>query len=453
MNVVRVGVQTNNDFVAAPDGFAPSISRNEIHATRTGIFHNLFYESASTYAITDNQFVAAADANQAGEWSGLWIESMQSAQTVVVSGNSIDGSALANSGRPRVGYLLNNVTSSAAGSTALDGGTVSHVDAGVQASDASNYTGPVDDILATNIAFDDVAIGAFYVEDTNEQDGSAKLTIGDGNTYTASVAHQLALAGAAPAVGFAGAQAGAANVLVRAAGNYFNGLPSAGGPACTGAPCTVANASINAGIADAAVGGTVDVEAGTFAENVIVSKSVMLQGPQAGIAGSDPSRDGSNEAAIDPANGIALLVIANNVTFDGFTIQDVTDTAIASGGQLRRPFGRGFNHQQPRAGRNHRFRPVHQRSAQHAGDQLDGIEQPVQRYSPIGQSASGRSGINLWAVTGGHDQQHVVTESAFGGIQINGGTNVMITRNTIGDTAHTASTSPNPPACRSAATP
>ena len=281
MDEVRVGVQVDSENRAAPGGFMPSISGNVIHAARTGVFYNQLENVAPAFTISDNQFFAVNNSAQAGQWQGIWVETLDNAQTVVISGNTIDASALASSSRMSVGYLLNNIKSSAASTTSINGGSVSHADVGVLSTDATFYTGLVNDYLVTNVAFADIRIAAFYVEDTAEKAGTAKLTIGDGNTFT-DVAHTLALAGTDPQVGFAGSQTGVADVLVRAAGVFFNTNPATGN-----VTYHTANASINYGIALANAGGTVDVEAGTFDENVVVNKSVTLKGPFAGIAGDD----------------------------------------------------------------------------------------------------------------------------------------------------------------------
>ncbi len=423
---VRVGIQfAENDHLANTGAQPPQVQGNEIHATRIGLFFNLFYQSASTWTVANNHIFASANAGQTGEWRGIQVESMQSAQTATITGNIIDGSALLGQ-RNTVGYALNNWASSNSATTAIDGGSVSNADVGVLATDAMNYTGPVDGALIQNIAFSNIALGAIYVEDTNEQIGSAAVTIGSGNTYT-SVAHQLVLAGAAPSVSYANGGS-VDEVFVRAAGTFLYGTPSTG--PCTSAACTTANASINAGIADVASGGTVDVEAGTFDENVVANKNVILHGPFNGVPGTDGSR-GTNEAIISPSTGIALKVNANNVTFDGFTIQNVTDTAIASGGN----YG-GISDSVSII--NNRVLHVSSGSGLYTNGPRN---TPVTNWTVSNnlfddiQSAVG-SGINLWAVTGGTIAGNTVTNSAFGGIQVNGGNTVTISGNTITGTAH-----------------
>jgi len=325
MDGVRTGIQLDFNHRAAPSaGYEPVLAGNRIEARRTGIWANLFYGAAATYRVENNIVVAAPGGS--GPWTGIWVESMLDAQTIVLQSNTLDGSAAA-PGRTRVGYLLNNITSSAAAATAIDGGGVGHVDIGVLATDATRYTGPVADFLVQGVTFLDVATGAFYVEDTTQTPGSARLTIGAGNLYD-DVAHELVLSGATPTAG------GTVNeVFVRSARDFVLGAPvsSLGSPACAvnaAAPyCPVANASVNAGIAAVAGGGTVVVESGTFDENVVAAKAVALHGPHAGTPGDDGAR-GSGEAVIAPASGIALKIGASNVAVRGLQFGPATGTRV-----------------------------------------------------------------------------------------------------------------------------
>ncbi len=334
MDAVRTGIQLDNNNLAAPSpGYMPEIAGNQIQAKRIGIWANLFYQDASTYHVVGNTITAASGGT--GQWNGVWVESMQSAQTIVIQTNTIEGSAAA--GRTRVGYLLNNIVSSEAANTAIDGGGVSNVEIGVLATDATRYTGPVNDFIVRNVDFLNLSQGALYVEDTVQTPGSARLTIGSGNTYT-NVAHKLVLSGTAPT-----AAGSADEVFVRSARDFVFGgtVSSAGNPACAAnaaAPyCAVANASINAGIAAVSTGGTVNVEDGTFGENVIANKQVALKGAKAAIAGYDASRSGSGETVINPAAGKPLYVTAANASVDGFTFDGavraqtvVTNTSAGS---------------------------------------------------------------------------------------------------------------------------
>ncbi|WP_278469021.1 choice-of-anchor D domain-containing protein [Gimesia maris] len=67
----------------------------------------------------------------------------------------------------------------------------------------------------------------------------------------------------------------------------------------------------------AASGATINVAAGTYAEDVIVDKSVILQGANAGIAGNGVR---GAESLIDPSSTFGIEVRADNVTIDGFEI-------------------------------------------------------------------------------------------------------------------------------------
>jgi uncharacterized repeat protein (TIGR01451 family) len=307
MDQVRVGIETENNSNANPGTQTPTVLRNEIHATRTGLFHNLFYANGSTYTLADNHIIATPNAMQIGQWNGVQIESMQSDQTVIVTGNVIDAGLLVGSGRPRAGYTLNNWDSTLSSSTAIDGGSVSNVDAGVLVTDASNYTGPVNGALVKNVTFTNVSLGAIYVEDTNELAGSPSVTIGSGNVYS-SVQYQLALAGASPHVSFSGIT-GVDSVLVRVAGSYFFGRLNAG--PCNVTQCTTTNASLTAGIAAVQTGGTVFIEHGTFDEM--------------GVVGT--GKDGVRITAADPANPPTLTRLSGVPNQPVFVVRETTGAA------------------------------------------------------------------------------------------------------------------------------
>lgn len=359
MDQVRVGIQTGNNYAADPGLQMPAVLRNEIHATRTAIFHNLFYASASTYSFSGNTLIAAANDAQTGQWNGMQIESMQDAQTVVINGNNIDASALPNT-RIRVGYVLNNWTSSLSATTAINGGTVSNVDAGVLATDASNYTGPLNGALVQNIAFSNIALGAIYVEDTNEVAGSPVISIGSGNTYS-GVAHQLALSGAAATASFSGI-GGVDSVLVRAAANYLFGKLGTG--ACSAAQCTVSNSLINAGIAAVNAGGTVYIEQGTFDQAPLIAVGKTGLRLTAADASNPPTltrlTGGPNQPVL-VVNGVKNVTIDHlhftvdkkhaaegilaNGAIDGLNIHDnqIVQTASATSGTASYKYTNGIS--------------------------------------------------------------------------------------------------------------
>lgn len=79
---------------------------------------------------------------------------------------------------------------------------------------------------------------------------------------------------------------------------------------------TEAFASINEAIDAVDAGGTVEVLAGTYVEDVIIDKPVTIEGANAGVSVGVDAEDRSDESVID---GV-VTVSADDVTIDGFTI-------------------------------------------------------------------------------------------------------------------------------------
>ncbi|MEQ8855829.1 LamG-like jellyroll fold domain-containing protein, partial [Gimesia sp.] len=77
--------------------------------------------------------------------------------------------------------------------------------------------------------------------------------------------------------------------------------------------------------AAAASGDIINVAAGTYAEDVIVDKSVILQGANAGIAGHGVR---GAESLIDPSSPFGIEVRADDVTIDGFEITGLNRDGI-----------------------------------------------------------------------------------------------------------------------------
>ena len=215
-------------------------------------------------------------------------------------------------------------------------------------------------------------------------------------------------------------------MLVRAAGNgHRDTLPDSSGNVRTVSPGTIDDA-----IADAAIGGTVTLEAGEFPQNVVVNKSVTVQGPFAGTPGHDAGRDGTGESVLNPATGRALRVLADGVTVDGIAIDDVNDTAISSGQNFGGPSANVLIV-------NNRVTNVHSGSGLYTNGPAPAVSNWTVQDNlfsniedPIG------SGVNLWKVNGGLLSGNVVEQAAWGGIQTNTGNDVEISGNTIADTGH-----------------
>jgi len=432
---VRIGIQTNYFFKEAPFPTEARIADNSIEATRLGIYHNFHTASggsqSSPFTLSGNSITANANPAGTGPWGGVFIQSLYQASTVVTIGNTVDGSALAGSGRLRVGYFAGLIRSSEASNTAIDGGSVSGVDFGVLATDGAYYAGAVDDMLVRNVAFSDVAIAAIGVEDTDlagveTVDNSVQLTVGTGNSFAGDVVQHGSLSGPNGHIEYAPGAPLLQRMLVRAAGNgHRDTLPDSSGNVRTVSPGTIDDA-----IADAAIGGTVTLEAGEFPQNVVVNKSVTVQGPFAGTPGHDAGRDGTGESVLNPATGRALRVLADGVTVDGIAIDDVNDTAISSGQNFGGPSANVLIV-------NNRVTNVHSGSGLYTNGPAPAVSNWTVQDNlfsniedPIG------SGVNLWKVNGGLISGNVVEQAAWGGIQTNTGNDVEISGNTIADTGH-----------------
>lgn len=86
--------------------------------------------------------------------------------------------------------------------------------------------------------------------------------------------------------------------------------------------------SINAAISAANSGDTIDVAPGTYSEQVNINKSITLLGGQHGVD-AQGGRASASESILDATNNAGktqLVVGADDVTVDGFTIQNETNT-------------------------------------------------------------------------------------------------------------------------------
>src|SRR5205814_6051339 len=85
-------------------------------------------------------------------------------------------------------------------------------------------------------------------------------------------------------------------------------------------------ATIQAAVDAAAPGAIITVDAGVYAEKVVISKPMSLRGAQAGVDARSSAR-GGNESIVrgtDTSDGrsTSFYIAANDVTLDGFTVQD-----------------------------------------------------------------------------------------------------------------------------------
>jgi len=129
---VRVGVQTGNFYTANPGAASYQvIANNTMSVRRRGIFHNLFYGTASPYTVSNNTITGVANSNETASWDGILIASMAVGSTT--SGNIINGSAI--TAIPTTGIVgWNNQTA-----TLISGGNITGVGLGININNFEGY--------------------------------------------------------------------------------------------------------------------------------------------------------------------------------------------------------------------------------------------------------------------------------------------------------------------------
>ncbi len=297
-----VGIGMENFGRANPEGRAAMVSGNTVSASRIGIRSNLSYGTATGFEVSGNT-ITAENTAETRRWTGIDVISMADGVNTLFKNNTIDGAAV-NATRDTYGYELTNLTGD---DVVIDGGTVRNTDVGVWATDGSAYNGPVNGLLVKNVAFRNMTDAAIYVEDVEGNAGvnatGTTITLGSGNTFN-NVPYHVILSGDSATVNLEGGATGVNKTLVKAAGTgRFAGY-------------TTNNASITKGINATATGGTVTVEAGTFAESVLMGKALTLKGAGAGLTIIDPVAAGQDGLRIDGnmAGGTATI---NGFTFKG----------------------------------------------------------------------------------------------------------------------------------------
>ncbi|TCS98193.1 MBG domain-containing protein [Pseudofulvimonas gallinarii] len=324
---VRTGIQAQSLTAMPPTaGFEAQAEGNLIKATGVGIWANVLngVGSPPTFHVRSNTIHAygqGAEPTLTAQWNGIWVHSLTRGGTVSISGNSIDGSDV-DAGRTSIGYLLGNVVNDGSAANVISGGSVSHVDIGVLATDSTRYDGPVDNFEVTDVDFSSIALAAFYVEDTQKglAASSAHLSIGSDNSYDlASSAHTLVLSG--PGASVEGVAVDDVFVRSGQTANIYGSTDAA-----------VSAGTINNGIAAAAVDGVVQVEAGSFAQAVTVNKRVRLLGAQAGVdASSAVAERSGGETIIAPDAPVRVRIppAGSGSVLDGFTITGTSSTTSA----------------------------------------------------------------------------------------------------------------------------
>jgi hypothetical protein len=345
---VRTGIQTNNFFLADP-GAPALIDGNTVDEYVRGIFHNLQYQSASPWTISNN--TVTADAAAVTGNVGLQVISIQSAVSVTLLNNNVSGATY--------GVELWNLPTTS--TVTVQGGTL---------------TGNTDGVLLTN---NDPVFGAgaastanlrgvtvtgsagagVLVQDANAAGGAVQLNLGGGDAVAVSAAAPgLVIDGARASAGagladtaFTGAagqfvvltNAAQAGQTIDATAATFNGSTAAAVPLVQAfaiadrvtdrvdvgtvgfvrlaagqvfvtpnsfrPPQTIAP-DVQRAVDAASAGDTVFIQAGTYANNLLVSKSLTLQG--AGI--------GSTVLNAGSGTGLTLNGPASTVTVQGLSL-------------------------------------------------------------------------------------------------------------------------------------
>ena len=151
MTNVRIGVQTGNFHLANPGTAAfQEISDNTISARRRGIFHNLFYQSASPYTLDGNNITGISHASETAVWDGILIASMQNTGSTA-SDNNIDGAGIS---IPRTGIAVWNDQIA----PSISGGIISGVEIGINVNNYESYPSSGSNAGNTQATIDGVTV-------------------------------------------------------------------------------------------------------------------------------------------------------------------------------------------------------------------------------------------------------------------------------------------------------
>jgi hypothetical protein len=379
ITVVRTGVQTGNNYASA-GAFLPSISNNTVAAYVKGVYFNLEYASASTFTVHGNTISQANSAISPQYNVGLLVQSIQGSVLTNITGNNVSGFLYG------VELANNNATTPAT----VQGGILNNNTYGVW--DTNNdyfYPAPYDTTAAiSGVTITNSTAAGIWVDSTSANSGGqfdttdhnflaisggtsvtggpvGILIAGSLSRITGNTLHDTALSGQSG--NYITLTAGAlAGQTLDATGASFAGitgnsltLPQAYAvedkiadaidssslgfvriqaghvfvtPNSFLPPATNDTGAIQRAVNVASTGDTVNVEAGTYYDNVSVNKSLTLLGANSGIDPNTGSRGA--ETIAEPAvtetslqgstSGTIFRVgVAGQhiqATIDGFTI-------------------------------------------------------------------------------------------------------------------------------------
>jgi hypothetical protein len=375
---VRKGIQGGeNNYIANAGNVSPVWSGNAITSYKIGIWNNLAYGTATPVTITGNTVntMSGSAIN-----SGILISSIGQNARVNVSGNTVTG-AMAGIN------LWNNPTNTP---LAIGANTYINCDYGIFANNFDGYTSNAgsSSYLINGGTITNPLLAGIYVKDNNLNTNNATVSVSIAGTSISGTAPGMKaflLDGKDASLGFSGT---APQATVTGAPKYFvlqsNGIdvpvsnidatqllldgsygsvmslpalfasedkidhkiddPALGFVNVKAnnlfvttnsyiAPATT-RPLLQRAIDFASAGFTVNVAEGTYAENMIVNKSLAILGPKATVSGCDLSR-GTGEAIVVPGvndvNGEVFHVTSSDVTIKGFTIDGDNPSLPANG--------------------------------------------------------------------------------------------------------------------------
>ena len=173
MTGVRVGIQTGN-FSQANPGTTNSISNNQISSWRLGVFHNLWYSSATPLTISNNA-ITAENYTGAVNYSGILLSSMGTTVGATVTGNTITVPVTDTHSGYTAGYNVWNVQDTAP--ITISGGTVTGGDYGVFVNNYEGYTSNANNtsIIVNGVTILASDIAGIYVKDSDDNTNGATV--------------------------------------------------------------------------------------------------------------------------------------------------------------------------------------------------------------------------------------------------------------------------------------
>ncbi|MCA9787631.1 MAG: hypothetical protein KC488_13860, partial [Candidatus Cloacimonetes bacterium] len=372
MSNVRMGVQTGN-FHSANPGAAiyQEISGNTMSVRRRGIFHNLFTGSPSGLTLSNNNITAVWDANET-KWDGILLASLSDA-THTVSGNTVNGSGAVPGS---IGIQVWNVAAS--GMPTISGGSIDNVDMGLFLNNYEGYSsdaGSGAHATVSSLPITNAQTGIRVLDSPlSTAHAAVELAIGsgvnaNGGVTGLSVENSSASVTSLSDLDFSG-QSGDYITLVSNAGDLdatgveFDGLT--GGVASlsqnnaiedkithalddnalglvrvkTGELfVTALSGSIQNGIDASPIGELLNVDAGTFEEQLNIDKALTIVGAGAGatFVNSPPSL---TDFFTTSSNNYPIVFIHET---NGVTVQGLTVDGLGRGNANYRFMGIGIN--------------------------------------------------------------------------------------------------------------